>query len=104
MPTGQHPYSELDARGSALRAAAKLVILEDLHVGRKGRQTDTVRMDCDQFMGALYPFRLRDSLSRSTETRPGTTPPHRRWGCSPISRSVCWMGPAGRFVQHNESR
>jgi hypothetical protein len=71
---GQHPDSELDGRRAALRPAGKLVILEDLRVGMKGRQSETVQMDFDQHMGALYPFSLRDKLARITENSPWYDP------------------------------
>lgn len=71
---GHHPDSELDARRAALRPAGKLRILEDLHVGMKGRHGETVRMDFDQHMGALYPFSLCDKLARITENSPWYDP------------------------------
>ncbi|HDZ57254.1 MAG TPA: hypothetical protein ENI17_12790 [Pseudomonas xinjiangensis] len=62
--------SLLDQRMAKLRAAEKLVILSDLHVGMAGKQDEQVRMDADQNMGNLYPFSLAQKLERITESSP----------------------------------
>lgn len=69
-PTGAFDDSELDTRVANLRPAGPLLILEDLRVGMKGRATETVRMDFEQNMGALYPFSLKQKLQHITETSP----------------------------------
>ena len=56
----------LDRRQSELKALADPVILQDVKVGTTTRR-QTVRMDFDQNMGALYPFSLRDKLKGITE-------------------------------------
>ena len=60
----------LDQRMAALRPPERLLILEDLRVGMKGAADETVRMDADQNMGALYPFSLKQKLEAITETSP----------------------------------
>ena len=60
----------LDQRMAALRPPERLLILEDLRVGMKGAADETVRMDPDQNMGALYPFSLKQKLEAITETSP----------------------------------
>ena len=56
----------LARRLADLPALADPVILRDVKVGhRTGRQT--VRMDADQNMGALYPFSLDEKLAKITE-------------------------------------
>jgi hypothetical protein len=60
------PPSALERRLSELAPLRDPVILRDVKVGtRTGRQT--VRMDPDQNMGALYPFSLRAKLAVITE-------------------------------------
>ncbi|MEM7187985.1 MAG: hypothetical protein AAF439_00105 [Pseudomonadota bacterium] len=70
----------LDERMGKLRPPGPLVILEDLHVGMKGAEDEPVKMDADQWMGALYPFSLTQKLDAITEPSPwynsGDTP----WG------------------------
>ncbi|MEM7217043.1 MAG: hypothetical protein AAF515_01670 [Pseudomonadota bacterium] len=65
-----HPETELDRRRAKLRPPERLVILEDLHVGMKGANAETVSMDFDQNMGALYPFSLAQKLTKITEPSP----------------------------------
>ncbi len=65
-----HGETLLEARMAKLRSPEKLLILEDLHVGMRGKQDETVRMDPDQHMGDLYPFSLNQKLARITETSP----------------------------------
>jgi hypothetical protein len=60
----------LEARLAQLRPPERLVILADLRVGMKGAQDERVRMDFDQHMGDLYPFSLKQKLSRITENSP----------------------------------
>jgi hypothetical protein len=66
---GDAGATALDRRLSELAALADPVILRDVSVGmRTGRQT--VRMDPDQNMGALYPFSLNQKLTKITEPSP----------------------------------
>ncbi len=65
-----HGETLLEARMAKLRPPEKLLILEDLHVGMKGKQDERVRMDPDQHMGDLYPFSLNQKLAKITETSP----------------------------------
>lgn len=60
----------LEQRMAALRPPDKLLILEDLTVGMTGARDETVRMDPDQHMGALYPFSLNQKLAAITESSP----------------------------------
>ncbi len=60
----------LEQRMAALRPPDKLLILEDLKVGMTGARDETVRMDPDQHMGALYPFSLNQKLAAITESSP----------------------------------
>ena len=60
----------LEQRMAGLRPPGKLLILEDLKVGRTGACDEIVRMDPDQNMGALYPFSLNQKLAAITETSP----------------------------------
>ncbi len=60
----------LEQRMAGLRPPAKLLILEELHVGQKGAEDERVRMDPDEHMGALYPFSLAQKLAKITETSP----------------------------------
>ena len=60
------PPTALEARIATLEPLKEAVILHDVHVGLKtGRQS--VRMDPDQNMGALYPFSLSEKLNKITE-------------------------------------
>jgi hypothetical protein len=76
-----HGTTLLEERMAKLRPPERLVILSDLHVGMTGAEDEQVRMDADQHMGKLYPFSLKQKLSRITESSPwyadGTTSP---WG------------------------
>ncbi|XOV86458.1 MAG: hypothetical protein ACFHX7_16000 [Pseudomonadota bacterium] len=68
------PLSELDQRRAKLRPADQLVILQDLHLGQKGAgNPESVVMDFDQHMGAMYPFTLQEKLAVITETCPWYT-------------------------------
>jgi hypothetical protein len=59
----------LEARIAALEPLKDAVILHEVHVGlTTGRQS--VRMDADQNMGALYPFSLSQKLAKITEPSP----------------------------------
>jgi hypothetical protein len=60
----------LQERLAQLRAPQKLLILADLHVGMAGQADERVRMDADRHMGALYPFTLRQKLTKITEPSP----------------------------------
>ena len=57
----------LDERMANLRPHGPLVILGDLAVGMTGAKPETVKMDADQNMGALYPFTLDQKLKAITE-------------------------------------
>jgi hypothetical protein len=65
-----HGVTLLEQRLASLRPPGQLVILADLHVGMTGAQDEIVRMDPDQYMGALYPFSLSQKLAVITETSP----------------------------------
>lgn len=67
---GQYPASELDERMGRLRPSEKLLILERMSVGLKGKVNDPVQMDFEQNMGALYPFSLKQKLACITENSP----------------------------------
>ena len=81
-----------DARETALaKRLAELppladpVILHDVKPGTKTRR-QTVRMDFEQNMGALYPFSLRDKLAKITE--PSWLYEPARAGQSPWGRAI----------------
>lgn len=84
--SGSHPSSELDQRMASLRPPGRLLILEKLHVGMKGRGIETVHMDFDQNMGKLYPFSLREKLAKITENSPWYDPATA--GGSPWGRAI----------------
>ncbi len=65
-----HEPTALEQRIAKLRPAEKLVVLRDLNVGDKLEVPDTVKMDFDQHLGALYPFTLREKLAAITEDTP----------------------------------
>ncbi|MEJ6593445.1 MAG: hypothetical protein QNL99_15820 [SAR86 cluster bacterium] len=81
-----HPASELDLRRAKLRPAEQLVILSELHVGQKGRVTESAVMDFDQNMGDLYPFSLNEKLAKITELSPWYTAEH--GASSPWGRAI----------------
>lgn len=62
--------SLLTQRMNKLRPYDRLVILEDLHPGLKGKEEESVIMNPAQHMGALYPFTLQQKLARITEQSP----------------------------------
>lgn len=66
---GDSGTTALTARLAGLPAPHLLVILRDVAVGMKTPR-QTVRMDADQKMGALYPFSLAEKLQRITENSP----------------------------------
>lgn len=66
---GDAGETALTARLASLPAPHLLVILRDIKIGMKTPR-QSVRMDADQNMGALYPFSLRDKLGRITENSP----------------------------------
>ena len=65
-----HGVTLLEERLAALRPTGRLVILEKLMVGMNGAEDETVRMDPEQHMGALYPFSLKQKLAAITENSP----------------------------------
>jgi hypothetical protein len=69
----EHPETEVERRLRSLRPAGRLVILRDLKVGDKGSQTEKIKMDFDQPMGAKYPFSLNNKLKVITEMSPWYT-------------------------------
>ena len=83
---GNAPESELDARMARLRPPEKLLILEDLAVGMKGKAIEPVRMDFEQNMGALYPFSVKQKLEKITENSPYYDPATA--GDSPWGRAI----------------
>jgi hypothetical protein len=62
----QSPPSALDRRLAELEPLRDPVMLRDVKVGMKTKR-QSVRMDPDQNMGALYPFSLRQKLKVITE-------------------------------------
>ena len=68
-----HELSVLEQRMSKLRPAENPVILRDLTVGDKSAAAETVKMDFDQHLGALYPFTLKEKLAAITEDTPWHT-------------------------------
>jgi len=60
------PPSALDRRWAELKPLSDPVVLRDVKVGMTTKR-QTVRMDPDQTMGALYPFSLRQKLAVITE-------------------------------------
>jgi hypothetical protein len=80
----EHGQTLLEERMAQLRPPGRLLILEDLKVGMTGRAEERVRMDPDQFMGALYPFTLNQKLEVITETSPWYVDP----ASSPWGRAV----------------
>ena len=69
----EHPETALERRLRSLRPAGKLVILRDVKVGDQGSQTEKIKMDFDQRMGAKYPFSLNNKLKVITEMSPWYT-------------------------------
>lgn len=69
----EHPETEVERRLRSLRPAGKLVILRDVKVGDKGSQTEKIKMDFAQRMGAKYPFSLDNKLKVITEMSPWYT-------------------------------
>jgi hypothetical protein len=71
----------LDKRLSALGPTGPLVILRDVRPGMRSKR-QTVRMDFDQTMGALYPFSLTQKLGKMTQSSswhsPNPSSPWRR--------------------------
>jgi hypothetical protein len=64
---GTHsPPSALDQRLAELKPLRDPVVLRDVKIGMTTKR-QTVRMDPDQNMGALYPFSLRQKLKVITE-------------------------------------
>jgi hypothetical protein len=66
---GAADTTALTARLATLPPPQLLVILRDVKVGMTTPR-QTVRMDADQNMGALYPFSLSQKLERITENSP----------------------------------
>ncbi len=80
------PPTALEARIASLEPLKDAVILHEVHVGLKtGRQS--VRMDADQNMGALYPFSLTQKLAKITE--PAAIYSHA--AASPFGRAIIPM-------------
>ena len=79
-----HGETLLEQRLARLRPPERLVILEDLAVGRTGAEDERVRMDPGQHMGALYPFSLDQKLAAITETSPWYSDP----AASPWGRAI----------------
>lgn len=65
-----HEPTALEQRMAKLRPVENLVILRDLQVGDTFEASDTVKMDFDQHLGALYPFTLKEKLAAITENTP----------------------------------
>jgi hypothetical protein len=76
-----HGATLLEQRMQKLRPPEKLVILGELRVGMRGAEDERVRMDAEQNMGALYPFSLKQKLTRITESSPWYADPSSTpWG------------------------
>lgn len=45
-----------------------LFIIDQMHVGQKGEESETIRIGYDDHLGNLYPFTLREKLDKMTET------------------------------------
>jgi hypothetical protein len=86
----------LDQRMAALRPPERLIILEDLHVGMTGAVDERVRMDPDQYMGALYPFSLNQKLAKITETSPWYSDP----ASSPWGRAIIPLEMVSVLVEY----
>jgi hypothetical protein len=85
----------LEARMGTLEPLADPVILHDVRVGMKtGRQS--VKMDFDQNMGALYPFSLAEKLKVITE--PSSL--YAAGGRSPFERPIIPMEMISVLLQH----
>lgn len=91
-----HGETLLDARMAKLRPPEKLLILESLHVGMKGKQDEPVRMDPDQNMGDLYPFSLNQKLAKITETSPW----YSDGGASPWGRAIIPLEMVSVLVEY----
>jgi hypothetical protein len=57
----------LDQRLASLAPTGQLVILRDIRVGMRSKR-QSVRMDFEQTMGALYPFSLKQKLQKMTQS------------------------------------
>jgi len=95
-----HGKTLLEERIDKLRPAEKLVILADLRVGMKGAEDERVRMDMDQSMGALYPFSLRDKLTRITESSPWYADP----AASPWGRPIIPLEMVSVLAEYSSPR
>jgi hypothetical protein len=78
---GDREDTEVRARLERARSRPleRPVILDQLQVGQRGTDRETVTMGMDTHMGELYPFTLADKLEHITETIPwyrGASP----WG------------------------
>ena len=90
--------SELDRRRAKLRPSDQLVILSNLHVGLKGKQTEHAIMDFDQHMGDLYPFSLNNKLDKITEPSPWYTKTEGR--TSPWGKAIIPLEMISVLVQY----
>ena len=80
------PPTALEARIAALEPLKDPVILHEVMVGLKTPR-QSVRMDADQNMGALYPFSLTQKLAKLTEPSALYTDPK----ASPFGRAIIPM-------------
>lgn len=95
--------TEIDARMARLQPSDQLVILSELHVGQKGAgNPESVIMDFDQNMGALYPFSLNQKLAAITETHPWYT--QSGAADSPWSRPIIPMEMISVLVQYTSGQ
>lgn len=62
--------TECERRLAAARPPERLVILDQLRVGQRGRASERVRMGYDDDGGELYPFTLSQKLELITEALP----------------------------------
>lgn len=95
--------TEIDTRMARLQPSDQLVILSELHVGQKGAgNPESVIMDFDQNMGALYPFSLNQKLAAITETHPWYT--QAGAADSPWGRPVIPMEMISVLVQYTSGQ
>ena len=95
--------TEIDQRMARLRPSEQLVILADLEVGQQGAgNPETVSMDFDQNMGALYPFSLAQKLEVITEQHPWYTAEGAE--NSPWGRPVVPMEMISVLVQYTSNQ
>jgi hypothetical protein len=82
----EHGQTELEARRAAQGDPGELFVIDQLHVGMRGRD-EVVTIEFEASNGALYPFSLQEKLAQITEPHPwytaegGSSSP---WGRPPV--------------------